>query len=255
MKIEKLSKGERPTLLEAEKGNELIDHINSLSNTIIVRGGDTDKFIFGKEKTTIQLQEFPTSSSTDLASADESVLITEIDGEPTDLKVLTLNDIKAKDVVLESENESTEVENIDIDGEEPKIDLRSLTLNEIKAKDAIITSEDTSTKIEVKEIDSENPKIDLKTLSLNQIFAEDAVLESKDASILVETKLADANVDLKGLTLNEFKAEDITITIGEGLKITKDVDAKTLHIEMEGSFKDIVVCEDGVQKTYKVRVY
>ena len=37
-KIDKLEKGARPTLLEAEKGNELIDRLNALGNMTVKTG-------------------------------------------------------------------------------------------------------------------------------------------------------------------------------------------------------------------------
>ena len=40
--IEELVKGERPTLLEAEKGNEVIDSLNVLGNMTIERGTDDE---------------------------------------------------------------------------------------------------------------------------------------------------------------------------------------------------------------------
>jgi hypothetical protein len=136
MKIENVQKGKRPTLLEADKANEVIDHVNSLSGTVVVRGGDADKFIFGKEKTTLQLQDFP-SQDVDIESADQSVIITETD-TGHDLKALTLNDLKAKDVDIVSNDLSIDIDEVNEQSDAPQINLKGLTLNGIKAKNATL---------------------------------------------------------------------------------------------------------------------
>lgn len=57
--IEEVQKGETPTLLEAEKANELIKAINALTNMEIVRGGTLDTLIVSETNSILNLQDFP----------------------------------------------------------------------------------------------------------------------------------------------------------------------------------------------------
>ena len=47
-KIERLVKGATPTLLEAVKGNELIDRVNALAN-ITIKAGTKDEVVYGSD--------------------------------------------------------------------------------------------------------------------------------------------------------------------------------------------------------------
>ena len=50
--IEALEKGKRPTLLEAEKGNELIDALNALRN-ITISSGSVDEVKYADDEVSI----------------------------------------------------------------------------------------------------------------------------------------------------------------------------------------------------------
>lgn len=240
MKISKLKKGERPTLLETDKGNELIDHINSIAGMEVKRGSTDDKFVFGVEKCTLHLQDFPSnsgSSSGELQSQDESIRITEFANEPTDIKGLTLNEIKAEDAFIVSDDKSTNIVT-----QNNEIDLKTLTLNGIRAKDAHLRSLDNSTKVTtvgdqidlksltlngIKAKDATIPEtdsvgvittpanqIELKSLRINGIGKTDANIKSPDSSVSVDTVAN--SINLKALTVNNIKATNATITNGNG---------------------------------------
>jgi hypothetical protein len=220
--INKLTKGQRPTLLEADKGNELIDHINSLSQMDVKRGADTDKFVFGKNKSTLHLQDFPQNQSSsssgtlEIDSADESVLITEVPNQPTDLKALTLNNLRAKDVLLKSPNFSVDIKEVPINALVAEIRLLSLSLNGLKAKDATISSQDNSVVIVTNE---QEANIDLKALELNGIGGKNALLDSQNNSISVSSPInpkrtqpvQENQIDLKGMTLQNLGSKDVTL--------------------------------------------
>ena len=55
--IERLVVGETPTLLEADKGNELIDRLNALAN-IEIEPGETDEILWGEDSVKI-IYKFP----------------------------------------------------------------------------------------------------------------------------------------------------------------------------------------------------
>jgi hypothetical protein len=57
--IEEVQKGETPTLLEAEKANELIKTINALTNMEIVRSGFSDSLVVSETNSILNLQDFP----------------------------------------------------------------------------------------------------------------------------------------------------------------------------------------------------
>lgn len=235
--IQKLQKGQKPTLLQADKGNELIDDINSLTNMVVKRGGDQDKFVFGKQKSTLHLQDFPkdsgSSGTLEIDSADESVQITEIPDEPTDLKAITLNGIKAKNAILRSPNLSVDVDTIGVNNANPEIHLKAITLNNIKAKNIILDSNDQSIEVDT---DIATNEIDLKGLTLNGIRKEDAEIISEDNSIEIddarnlqnkEVALASNLVALKGFTLNGIKAKDANLDSDNETVIIEEVDIDT----------------------------
>ena len=58
MNLDRLQKGQSPTLLDTEKGNELIDKVNALSSMKVVRGG-SDKFDVSSSNSVLTLQEMP----------------------------------------------------------------------------------------------------------------------------------------------------------------------------------------------------
>ena len=262
MKISKLKKGARPTLLETDKGNELIDHINSIAGMEVKRGSTDDKFVFGVEKCTLHLQDFPTNTSSspgELQSQDESIRITEIVNEPTDIKGLTLNEIKAEDAFIVSEDKSTKIVT-----ENNEIDLKTLTLNGIKAEDANLRSMDNSTKVmrvgneidlksltlnDIKAKDATIPEtdsvgvittpanqIELKSLRINGIGKTDANIKSPDASIAVNTVAN--SINLKALTVNNIKATNATITNGNG---GINVETQGKNISISNTQKETVI--------------
>lgn len=57
--IRKVQKGKTPTLLEANKANELIDAINAIKNMEVVREGNIDKFEASNTNSILTLSEFP----------------------------------------------------------------------------------------------------------------------------------------------------------------------------------------------------
>ena len=57
--IEEVQKGETPTLLEADKANELIKAINALTNMRIERGGTLDFIQISENNSILTLQDFP----------------------------------------------------------------------------------------------------------------------------------------------------------------------------------------------------
>lgn len=57
--IRKVQKGKTPTLLEANKANELIDAINAIHNMEVVREGNIDKFEASNTNSILTLSEFP----------------------------------------------------------------------------------------------------------------------------------------------------------------------------------------------------
>ena len=59
--IKKLQKGSAPSLLDTNKGNEIIDAINALSNISIKRGA-SDSFHASDSNAIITLTEHPSSS-------------------------------------------------------------------------------------------------------------------------------------------------------------------------------------------------
>jgi hypothetical protein len=58
MNLDRLQKGKAPTLLNTEKGNELIDKVNALSSMKVVRGS-SDKFDVSSSNSVLTLQEMP----------------------------------------------------------------------------------------------------------------------------------------------------------------------------------------------------
>lgn len=60
--IKKVQKGKTPTLLEADKANELINFINSLINMEVQRGGDVDKFEATSHNSILTLSDHPNST-------------------------------------------------------------------------------------------------------------------------------------------------------------------------------------------------
>ena len=54
--INKVQKGQTPTLLEAEKANELISAINSLLRMKVIRG-EKDEFLVSNENSILTLKE------------------------------------------------------------------------------------------------------------------------------------------------------------------------------------------------------
>lgn len=56
-KIERLVTGETPTLLETDKGNELIDRLNAMG-TISIEQGTKDEVIYGEDSVKIRYK-FP----------------------------------------------------------------------------------------------------------------------------------------------------------------------------------------------------
>ena len=60
--INKLQKGQSPTLIDTEKGNEIIDNINALSSMKIVRGG-SDSFQVSSSNSVLTLEENKSNGS------------------------------------------------------------------------------------------------------------------------------------------------------------------------------------------------
>ena len=57
MKIPRVVKGQAPTLLEAEKANQIIDAVNALKNMKVVRSGEEDKFTVSSSNCILSLAE------------------------------------------------------------------------------------------------------------------------------------------------------------------------------------------------------
>lgn len=90
MIIRKVQKGKTPTLLEADKANELIEKINALLNMEVVRQGDTDKFEVSSTNSLLTLSEHNKSTGgADLDGWDtlENVYFC-IDGEASPRHIL-----------------------------------------------------------------------------------------------------------------------------------------------------------------------
>nr|BAR32845.1 hypothetical protein [uncultured Mediterranean phage uvMED] len=63
--INKLQKGQSPTLVDTDKGNEIIENINALSSMKVVRGG-SDSFEVSKSNSVLTLQETPSNIGEEL---------------------------------------------------------------------------------------------------------------------------------------------------------------------------------------------
>ena len=78
--------------------------------------------------------------------------------------------------------------------------------------------------------------------------------ENKSIAITINGDIT----NLKGLTLNGFLAEDVEIVAGDGIQVDVDLVNKKIKISEDlenATFEDIVVCEDGVEKTIRVKTY
>tara|TARA_R100001163_G_C5039430_1_gene177889 strand:- start:709 stop:1089 length:381 start_codon:yes stop_codon:yes gene_type:complete len=102
--IVELVKGERPTLLEAEKGNEVIDALNVLGNITIEKGTDDEvqysadgvKIIYGIGISTDQDGTFALLNADDLT---QKVTVTIEDGSITDI-TLSASDWVEKTITI-----------------------------------------------------------------------------------------------------------------------------------------------------------
>ena len=85
-RIKRLVKGDTPSLLETEKGNELIDALNALQN-IQIRYGESFKASYGSNGVTLTIpkpEEEEEESEIDLTDVEELTLGVCIDGEVTE---------------------------------------------------------------------------------------------------------------------------------------------------------------------------
>tara|TARA_R110000772_G_scaffold133122_5_gene241553 strand:+ start:363 stop:665 length:303 start_codon:yes stop_codon:yes gene_type:complete len=87
-RINRLVKGDTPSLLETEKGNELIDALNALQN-IQIRYGESFQASYGSNGVTLTIPK-PEESDTeaDLSEYEELTLGVCIDGEVTERQFL-----------------------------------------------------------------------------------------------------------------------------------------------------------------------
>lgn len=81
--IQKLIQGERPTLLEAEKGNELISAINALQN-IQIEVGEEYSVEYGEDEVIITVPEqiATEQSASSLDGWDEVTMYVAVNGIP-----------------------------------------------------------------------------------------------------------------------------------------------------------------------------
>ena len=71
--IQKVTKGQSPTLLDAEKANELIEAVNALQNMRVVRGG-TDYFSSSNTSCVLTLSEHTEQSEQEGGSIDAEIV-------------------------------------------------------------------------------------------------------------------------------------------------------------------------------------
>lgn len=91
--IEKLIQGERPTLLEAEKGNELISAINALQNIQIEEGEEYSvEYGEGEVIITVPEQTATEQSASSLDGWDEVAMYVAVNGVPRK-KVFLMKDL------------------------------------------------------------------------------------------------------------------------------------------------------------------
>lgn len=80
--IEEVQKGETPTLLEADKANELIKAINALTSMEIVRGANSDYLEVSETNSILNLQDFPEGSSGGEITGDTYEMYVCVNGFP-----------------------------------------------------------------------------------------------------------------------------------------------------------------------------
>ena len=89
--IERLVQGETPSLLDAEKGNEVIDAINPLQKIEIQRKGTSDFVSYSDNNVLINLQEMPEEGGGDLTGFSEHQIYVCINGNAS-LRTILIKD-------------------------------------------------------------------------------------------------------------------------------------------------------------------
>lgn len=232
--------------------------LNGLAGVDAELFSDDESITFEVKDNKIDLKGFTLNGlkgDANLVSDDYDTVGITVEEEANEIKLKghSLNGMGAVDVTLGSLNGGVVVET-DVDNNQIKI--KGTTINGLGARNFSLIGLDDSISIDTVDIEgTDNKQLQFRGLRMNGFGATNASVVAEGNGIEVSEAIDPNRIKIKGTTLHGMGARNLTLVGEEGISVRIDSDSGIIYIGMLGQYKDLVICENGEQKTIKVRVF